>query len=70
MFYTPLLEFYRTCAPVDSEEAIDYFKAMAAAANYAWTNRQMIVHWVRESFEKVFKQDAEDMNMGLDVTEF
>jgi len=53
------------CAPVDSEEAIDYFKAMAAAANYAWTNRQMIVHWVRESFEKVFKQDAEDMNMGI-----
>jgi len=53
------------CAPVDSNEAQDYFKAMAAAANYAWTNRQMIVHWVRESFEEVFKRDAEDMNMGI-----
>ena len=53
------------CAPVDSEEAQDYFKAMAGAANYAWTNRQMIVHWVRESFEEVFKRDAEDMDMGI-----
>ena len=53
------------CAPVDSPEAQDYFGAMAAAANYAWTNRQMIVHWVRVSFEQVFKRDAEDMNMGI-----
>ena len=56
------------CAPVDSDEAQDYFKAMAGAANYAWTNRQMIVHWVRESFEEVFKRDAEDMNMGIFMT--
>lgn len=53
------------CAPVDSEEANDYFKAMSAAANYAWTNRQMIVHWVRESFEKVYKKDAEEMGMEI-----
>lgn len=53
------------CAPVDSEEANNYFKAMSAAANYAWTNRQMIVHWVRESFEKVYKMDAEEMGMEI-----
>ncbi|WP_455240276.1 RtcB family protein [Methanothermobacter tenebrarum] len=53
------------CAPVDSEEAIEYFQAMAAAANYAWANRQMIVHWVRESFEQVFKKSAEDMEMEI-----
>jgi len=53
------------CAPVDSEEANDYFQAMSAAANYAWTNRQMVVHWVRESFEKVFKRDAEEMGMEI-----
>jgi tRNA-splicing ligase RtcB (3'-phosphate/5'-hydroxy nucleic acid ligase) len=53
------------CAPVGSEEANDYFQAMSAAANYAWTNRQMIVHWVRESFEKVFKRDAEEMDMEI-----
>jgi len=53
------------CAPVDSEEANNYFKAMSAAANYAWTNRQMIVHWVRESFEKVCRMDAEEMGMEI-----
>ena len=53
------------CAPIGSEEATDYFQAMSAAANYAWTNRQMIVHWVRESFEKVFKRDAEEMDMDI-----
>ncbi|KZX15045.1 RNA-splicing ligase RtcB [Methanobrevibacter cuticularis] len=53
------------CAPVDSDEAQDYFRAMAAAANYAWANRQMMVHWVRETFEKIFKRDAEDMGMSV-----
>ena len=53
------------CAPIGSEEANDYFQAMSAAANYAWTNRQMIVHWVRESFEKVFRRDAEEMGMDI-----
>jgi tRNA-splicing ligase RtcB len=53
------------CAPVDSDEAQDYFKAMSAAANYAWANRQMIVHWVRESFEQIFHKSAEDMEMDI-----
>lgn len=53
------------CAPVDSPEAQDYFQAMSAGANFAWTNRQMIVHWVRESFEDLFKQSAEDMEMDI-----
>lgn len=53
------------CAPVDSDEAQDYFQAMAAAANYAWANRQMIVHWVRESFEQIFRKSAEDMEMNI-----
>ena len=53
------------CAPVNSKEGQDYFKAMACAANFAWCNRQMIVHWVRESFEHVLHQKAEDMDMGI-----
>jgi tRNA-splicing ligase RtcB (3'-phosphate/5'-hydroxy nucleic acid ligase) len=53
------------CAPVDSSEAQDYFQAMAAAANYAWTNRQMIVHWVRESFEQIFQKDAEELDLSI-----
>ncbi len=53
------------CAPVNSREGQDYYAAMACGANYAWANRQMIMHWVRQSFEKVFSRSAEDMEMGL-----
>ncbi len=51
------------CAPVNSKDGQDYFKAMACGANYAWANRQMILHWVRQSFEDVFKRSAEEMDM-------
>jgi tRNA-splicing ligase RtcB len=51
------------CAPVNSQEGQDCFKAMSAAANYAWANRQLILHWVRESFEGVLGRKAEDMGM-------
>ncbi|NJF24586.1 RtcB family protein [Thermococcus sp. Bubb.Bath] len=51
--------------PFQSEEGQRYFSAMKAAANFAWANRQMITHWVRESFEEVFKRKAEDMEMEL-----
>ena len=53
------------CAPVSSKEGQDYFRAMAAGANFAWANRQMIMHWVRESFQNVLKEDAENMGMKL-----
>jgi len=51
--------------PFASPEGQDYFKAMAAAANFAWTNRQIITHWVRESFRQVFKQAPE--SLGLEI---
>jgi len=53
------------CAPVTSPEGQDCFKAMSAGANYAWANRQLILHWVRESFERVFGRTSDDL--GLDV---
>jgi len=53
------------CAPVNSPEGQDYFQAMAAAANYAWANRQCITHWTREVFEKVFGKSAESLGMRL-----
>ena len=53
------------CAYANTELAQRYFKAMRGAANYAWANRQMITHWVRESFERVFGRSAEDMGMWL-----
>lgn len=52
-------------APAGTKECEDYFAAMAASANYAWTNRSMIMHWVRESFADVLKMKLEDM--GLEV---
>ncbi len=42
------------CAPIGTPEATNYFGAMAAAANYAWANRQIIAHWTREVFQKYF----------------
>ena len=53
------------CAPLDSKEAQNYLKAMYAAANYAWANRQMITHWIRESFEEVLGKSARDMDMQI-----
>jgi len=46
------------CAPVKSQEGTDYYNAMAAAANFAWANRHMIGHMVREAFKTVIGKDA------------
>ncbi len=51
------------CAPINSPEGQDYLAAMSCAANYAWTNRQFILHWVRESFVKVFGKSQEELGM-------
>ncbi|MCX8175687.1 MAG: RtcB family protein [Candidatus Bathyarchaeota archaeon] len=53
------------CTPGNSSEAEDYFKAMACAVNYAFTNRQCITHWVRQAFEKVFKTSADKLGLEL-----
>ncbi|MCD6172124.1 MAG: RtcB family protein [Thermoplasmata archaeon] len=53
------------CAPVNSKEGESYLKAMASAANFAWTNRQLIVHWVRQSFENVLHENAHDLGMHI-----
>jgi len=53
-------------APIKSEEGQAYFGAMSAAANYAWANRQMITHWVRDAFATVCKREIE-MDLIYDV---
>lgn len=53
------------CCPINSNEGRDYLAAMACSANYAWANRQCIMHWVRESFEKVLGTSAEKLGMSL-----
>jgi len=53
------------CAPVASIEGKQYLGAMACAANFAFTNRQMITHWVRETFEQVFQKGPRDLKLDL-----
>jgi tRNA-splicing ligase RtcB len=53
------------CAPVSSPEGEQYLEGMACAANFAFTNRQMITHWVRETFEQVFQKGPKDLKLDL-----
>ena len=53
------------CAPYRSPEAQDYLAAMRAAANYAWANRQCIMHWTREAFMKVLDASPRELGMSL-----
>lgn len=53
------------CAPADSGEGRDYAAAMAAAANYAWANRQVIMHLTREAFETVLGLSPRDLGLRL-----
>ena len=51
---TVLVDRQLSCAPVGSEEGKRYFSAMAAGANFAWANRQVITNGVRAAFGEVF----------------
>ncbi len=53
------------CAPVESPEGQTYLAGMAAAANYAWANRQCITHWTREAFERVFGAGARKLGLHI-----
>jgi len=53
------------CAPIASAEGQQYMEAMACAANFAFANRQMITHWVRETFEQVFRKGPKDLKLDL-----
>jgi len=53
------------CAPLRSSAGREYFAAMAAAANYAWANRQVIMHWARESFERALAVPPRELQMTL-----
>jgi tRNA-splicing ligase RtcB len=54
-------------APAQSELAKKYFKAMCAAANFAWANRHTIAHQVRKSFRQVFG-DSVQLTTVYDVS--
>ena len=52
-------------APAGSQLAKDYYEAMCAAINFAWVNRQLIMHRTRQVFERVFDRDWQAMEMAL-----
>jgi tRNA-splicing ligase RtcB len=53
------------CAPVNSSEGRAYLGAMKCAANYAWANRQCLMHLTRQAFERVFGLSWQKMGMDL-----
>ncbi len=53
------------CAPVNSPEGEAYLSAMKCAANYAWANRQCLMHLTRKVFERVLSQPWEKLGMRL-----
>ncbi len=53
------------CAPIRSPEGQDYIGAMTAAANFAFCNRQLITHWVRQAFARVIGKDPRQLEMHL-----
>jgi len=53
------------CAPFNSAEGKRYFGAMKCAANYAWNNRQCLMHLVRLTFEKIFSESWQGLGMSL-----
>jgi len=55
------------CAPLDSPEGKAYFGAMAASANYAWANRQVIMHYTRKAMEEMYGIPYKEMHLVYDV---
>ncbi|MEM4336576.1 MAG: RtcB family protein [Candidatus Woesearchaeota archaeon] len=53
-------------APINSELGQQYYSAMCCAINYAFANRQMIMHWTREVFKKIVGVE-EGMDLVYDV---
>ncbi|WP_227353979.1 RtcB family protein [Haladaptatus salinisoli] len=52
-------------APAGSQLADDYYQAMGAAINFAWVNRQLVMHRTRRVFERVFGRSWREMEMEL-----
>lgn len=55
------------CAPIESPEGQNYLKAMAAAANFAWANRQMITHLTRQAWRRILGESGGELKILYDV---
>jgi len=62
---TPLVDRQLSCAPIASDDGQRYLGAMAAAANFAWANRQAITFGVRRAFAGVFGRPDEELDLSV-----
>jgi tRNA-splicing ligase RtcB (3'-phosphate/5'-hydroxy nucleic acid ligase) len=53
------------CTPIDSPEGQHYLASMAAAANYAWVNRQVIMSQAEKAFMKALDVSAKELGFSL-----
>jgi len=60
-----LVDRQLACLPLQSNAGKSYLAAMACGANFAWANRQLLMHGVRQAFSNVFKRQARPKNMPL-----
>lgn len=61
----PLPDRQLACATLSSARGKDYLAAMACAANYAWANRQILMHRTREVFERTLRMGPKEVGMRL-----
>jgi tRNA-splicing ligase RtcB len=54
-----------SCAMIQSQEGMRYYNAMACAANYAWANRQILMHKSKEVFLKALNISPRTLGMNL-----
>jgi tRNA-splicing ligase RtcB (3'-phosphate/5'-hydroxy nucleic acid ligase) len=62
---THLVDRQLSCAPIGSDEGQRYLAAMAAGANFAWANRQVITHAIRRAFREVFQQPDDELDLSV-----
>jgi tRNA-splicing ligase RtcB (3'-phosphate/5'-hydroxy nucleic acid ligase) len=60
-----LVDRQLACLPLQSNAGKAYLSAMACGANFAWANRQLLMHGVRQSFASVFGRRARPREMPL-----
>jgi tRNA-splicing ligase RtcB (3'-phosphate/5'-hydroxy nucleic acid ligase) len=60
-----LIDRELACVPNNSIEGENYRKAMYSALNFAWSNRQIITHFTRKTFEKIFSSSETGLDMKL-----
>ncbi len=56
-----------SCVPISAPEGQTYFAAMSAAANFAWTNRQLITWEIRQAWKNVFGDSRGRLSILYDV---